>query len=81
MALALSETESVRRFAETMIRDHSAVNDQAVALITKLKVTPQDNPLSQTLVKGASEKRNELSALRVRLETLCLNRIPCEAPG
>ncbi len=64
MALALSETESVRRFAETMIRDHTAVNDQAVALITKLKVTPQDNPLSQALVKGASEKRNELSALR-----------------
>ena len=27
MALALSETECVRRFAETMIRDHSAVND------------------------------------------------------
>ena len=69
MAPALSETECVRRFAETMIRDHSAVNDQAVALITKLKVTPQDNPLSQTLVKGASEKRNELSALRGKAST------------
>lgn len=59
LALALSENESVREFAQTMIRDHTAVNDAAVALITKLKVTPQDNALSQALAKGAAEKRAE----------------------
>lgn len=63
LALALSETESVRRFAATMVRDHSAVNDAAIALIQKLKVTPQDNALSQALVKGAADKRAELVSL------------------
>lgn len=64
LAMAISENESVRTFATTMIRDHSAVNDAAGALIQKLKVTPQDNKLSQALVKGAAAKRDELSALR-----------------
>jgi len=64
LALAISEDASVRDFANTMIRDHTAVNDAAVALITKLKVTPQDNALSQALVDGAAKKRDELSGLR-----------------
>lgn len=63
LALAVSENEAVRGFAATMIRDHSAVNDEAVALITKLKVTPQDNDLSRALVAGAADKRAELVAL------------------
>lgn len=64
LALAISEDPEVLKFANTMISDHTAVNDQAVALITELNVTPQDNALSQALVKGAAEKRDELSALR-----------------
>lgn len=64
LALAISEDETVRNFAATMIRDHTAVNDAAVALIQELGVTPQDNGLSQALVQGASDKRDELSALR-----------------
>jgi len=63
LALALSENRTVRDFAATMIRDHSAVNQEAGALITRLNVTPQDNDLSRTLVKGAAEKRDELRAL------------------
>jgi len=47
-----------------MVRDHSAVNDAAGALITELNVTPQDNGLSQALVKGAAEKVEELAGLR-----------------
>ena len=64
LALALSENETVRDFAATMVRDHSAVNDEAVALITRLQVTPQDNDLSRALVAGAAEKRAELVALK-----------------
>lgn len=64
LALAISENEAVRDFAQTMIRDHSAVNEAAGALITKLNVTPQDNALSQALVSGAAAKRDELAALR-----------------
>ncbi len=64
LALAMSENDAVREFANTMIRDHTAVNQAAGALIQELNVTPQDNPLSQALVKGAAEKRDELSTLR-----------------
>ncbi|NRG16303.1 DUF4142 domain-containing protein [Rhizobiales bacterium] len=63
LALALSENDSVREFANVMIRDHSAVNQEAGALIQKLNVTPQDNGLSQALVKGAAEKRAEFVKL------------------
>lgn len=63
LALALSESKEVRDFAATMIRDHMAVNEEAVALITKLNVTPQDNDLSRALVDGAAETRARLRAL------------------
>ena len=63
LALAISENEAVRDFAQTMIRDHSAVNEAAGALITELNVTPQDNALSQALVEGAAARRAELMAL------------------
>lgn len=60
LALAISENDAIREFAQTMIRDHTAVNDAAGALITELNVTPQDNELSQALVAGAAAKRAEL---------------------
>lgn len=63
LALAISENEAVHDFARTMIRDHSAVNEAAGALIAELNVTPQDNALSQALVEGAAAKRAELMAL------------------
>lgn len=63
LALALSDNGDVRTFAETMIRDHSAVNDAAGRLVADLGVTPQDNPLSQALVEGAAAKRAELAGL------------------
>ncbi|MGB3317373.1 MAG: DUF4142 domain-containing protein, partial [Albidovulum sp.] len=59
LALAVSENDAVRAFAETMIRDHAAVNEAAVALITELNVTPEDNDLSRALVEGAAAKRAE----------------------
>ena len=63
LALAISENDTVRDFAQTMIRDHTAVNEAAGALIAELNVTPQDNALSQALVEGAAAKRAELMAL------------------
>lgn len=64
LALAHSDNKSVREFAELMLRDHKAVNDGAIALVTKLKVTPQDNDLSKALVKGAEENREKFSKLK-----------------
>ncbi|MDU8944049.1 DUF4142 domain-containing protein [Ovoidimarina sediminis] len=63
LALAISENDAVRDFAQTMIRDHSAVNDAAGRLIAELNVTPEDNDLSRALVDGAAAKRAELMAL------------------
>ena len=55
LALALSENTKVREFAETMIRDHTVVNERALALLQKLGVQPQDNFLSQALLEQADE--------------------------
>ena len=64
LALALSDNPEVRQFAELMIRDHTAVNNKALALVNKLQITPQDNATSQQLSQRANEIRNELSKLR-----------------
>jgi putative membrane protein len=62
-ALKKSKNKEVRAFAQDMVRDHSAVNKQALALVKKLKVTPQDNDTSKALVKQADAKRAELAKL------------------
>lgn len=63
-ALEKSHNKEVRQFAQDMVRDHSAVNKQALALVKKLKVTPEDNDTSRALSKQASEKRAELGKLK-----------------
>jgi putative membrane protein len=62
-ALAKSHNKAVRAFAEEMARDHAAVNDQALALVKKLGVTPQDNPTSQSLSSAAAAEQTKLAAL------------------
>ena len=37
----------VKAFGKQMVTDHTGVNKQATALVTKLKVTPQDNPTAR----------------------------------
>ena len=64
LALAISQDPSVHEFAKTMIRDHTAVNEQALALLHKLNAAPQDNFLSQTLEKNAEVLINDMSKLR-----------------
>ncbi len=64
LALAITDNPAVREFAETMIRDHNAVNEQALALLKKLDVAPQDNFLSQTLQENAEKIIDEMSQLR-----------------
>ncbi len=64
LALAISQNPDVREFAKTMIRDHEAVNAQALALLEKLNATAQDNFLSQALLASAEKIIDELTALR-----------------
>lgn len=63
LALKKSKNSEVRSFAEDMVRDHTAVNDKALALVKKLGVTPQDNPTSQALVRQANAERAKLAKL------------------
>ena len=62
-ALQMSKTKAVRAFAEQMIKDHEAVNKQALALCKKLNVTPEDNDTSKSLAAAAKAKRDALARL------------------
>jgi putative membrane protein len=62
-ALDKSKNNDVRAFAQQMVGDHSMVNDQALALVKKLNVKPEDNPTSQGLAKQAEATRNKLASL------------------
>lgn len=64
LALAISQNPEIHAFAESMIRDHTAVNEQALALLAKLEAAPQDNFLSQALSSGAEDVIDQLSVLR-----------------
>jgi putative membrane protein len=62
-ALEKSHNKAIRDFAQEMVRDHTAVNAQALALVKKLGVTPQDNPTSQGIAKGGADHLKSLGAL------------------
>ena len=63
-ALAKTSNKEVKAFAKDMVRDHEAVNKQALDLVKKLKVTPEDNDTSRTLSKNAADKLAELRKLK-----------------
>lgn len=63
LAIEKSKTKDVVDFANGMIRDHEAVNVQALDLVKKLNVTPEDNATSKALTEAAIKKRGELADL------------------
>jgi putative membrane protein len=62
-AQSKASNKDVKAFADDMVRDHEAVNKQALDLVKKLKVTPEDNDTSKTLSKNAADKLAELGKL------------------
>ena len=56
--------KDVKAFAQDMVRDHEAVNKQALDLVKKLKVKPEDNDTSRALAKQAADKQAELKKLK-----------------
>ena len=62
IAKTKSKNTEVLKFAETMAKDHQAVIDQAVALVTKLSVTPKDNATSKSLVTGQQKTAKMLNS-------------------
>jgi len=63
LAVKMSKNEDVVAFAKDMLRDHEAVNKQALDLVAKLKVTPEDNATSKSLTEAAAKERDELAKL------------------
>jgi putative membrane protein len=63
LAVQKSKNADVVAFANDMIRDHQAVNDQALALVKKLGVTPEDNDTSKSLTAAADKERKTLAGL------------------
>ena len=64
LAKSRSTNKDVQAFAELMITDHTGVNKSATDLATKLKVTPQDNPTSQSLKAGGDKNLAHLKTLK-----------------
>jgi putative membrane protein len=64
LAVARSTDAAVKTFAQLMITDHTGVNKQAVDLVTKLKVTPEDNATSKSLKDGGEKNVASLKALK-----------------
>lgn len=62
VAAAKAQAKDVKEFAQMMATDHGGVNQQAVALATKLGVTPEDNDVSRQLVAGAQQAATELES-------------------
>lgn len=60
-AAAKTSNAAVKEFANTMMRDHRAVNEQAGALVSRLGVTPVASTLSAKLVQDGAAVRAELS--------------------
>jgi len=63
LAEAKGSNAEVKAFGKQMVTDHSGVNKQAVALVTKLKVTPEDNPTSKSLKAGGADNLRNLEKL------------------
>jgi len=63
LAISKSKTKEVADFAQAMVSDHEAVNVQALDLVKKLNVTPEDNDTSKALAQAAADKRTELAKL------------------
>ncbi|VVE22295.1 hypothetical protein PCE31106_03195 [Pandoraea cepalis] len=64
LAESKAASKDVKAFAKRMVVDHTGVNQSAVALVEKLKVTPEDNPTSQSLKTGGDTNIQSLKALK-----------------
>ena len=64
LASTMAKSAEVKKFGALMVTDHTAVNKAAVDLATKLKVTPEDNPTSQSLKSGGADNVSSLKSLK-----------------
>jgi len=63
IAAERSKTPQVDEFANLMVKDHTAVNNNAEALVKKLNVTPKTSSTAESLRKDANEEQAKLKRL------------------
>jgi putative membrane protein len=63
LAASKASSKDVKDFAQLMITDHSGVNKSAVALVTRLHVTPQPSTTSDSLKQGGEQNVAALKQL------------------
>ena len=64
LAQSTTHNADVKGLGDMMVRDHEGVNQQAVALVTKLHVTPADNDTSRKLKADAAKTYENLQGLK-----------------
>lgn len=64
LAAKSATDKKVKDFAETMVRDHTAVNAKATALAKKLNVTPEESATSKSLKKDGDAMLTKLKGLK-----------------
>jgi putative membrane protein len=64
LAQSKASNKEVKKFAETMVKDHTGVNKAASDLVTKLGVKPQENPTSNSLKDGGKQTLERLKKLK-----------------
>jgi putative membrane protein len=63
LAASKGTSPEVKKFGRQMVTDHTGVNKQATALVTRLKVAPEDNATSQSLKSGGDKNLAALEGL------------------
>jgi putative membrane protein len=63
LAESKAASPAVKAFGKQMVTDHTGVNGQAVALVGKLGVKPEDNPTAQSMKSGGEENLKHLRTL------------------
>lgn len=63
LAVKKTSSKEVKEFAETMIRDHTAVNAKATALAKKLGVTPEESATSKSLKADGEKMMKKLEGM------------------
>ena len=66
LAQKRSHNKEVKQFAKQMVTDHTGVNKQATALVTRLKVTPEASDTSKSLKDGGDANISKLKGLKGR---------------
>lgn len=64
LAVSKSANKEVKDFGQRMVTDHTGVNNQAVALVKKLNVTPEESDTSRSLKKNGAATLKKLNGLK-----------------